>query len=134
MRINSFHFAPLDHRLSGGNFLSTTQYSKRQIPSGSLAAPQLVSPPTEYSINVDVQVWFRVSQLAKKHQQFTENAIRAQIFGAKPRLSAKSKDGDLWISGNGLAPAIRKCGRTVLINEPMYAKWIATGSCGEGEN
>jgi hypothetical protein len=78
------------------------------------------------------QVWFRVSQLADKHKQFTENAIRAQIFAAKPRLSAKTKNGNSWIDGNGLSPAIRKCGRTVLINEPMYAMWLATGSCSEG--
>ena len=133
MPITSFHFAPLDHRLCGGNFLSNTQSLKRPTSSGSLAAPRSDFRPAEHSIDGDAQVWFRVSQLAKKHKQFTENAIRAQIFAAKPRLSAKSKEGDLWISGNGLAPAIRKCGRTVLINEPMYSKWIATGSCGEGE-
>ncbi len=28
-----------------------------------------------------IRFWFRVSQLADKHKQFTENAIRAQIFG-----------------------------------------------------
>jgi hypothetical protein len=66
------------------------------------------------------QVWYRVSQLAVKHQQFTENAIRALLFAAKPRLSAKTKNGNSWIKGNGLAPAIRKCGRSVLINEPMF--------------
>jgi hypothetical protein len=78
------------------------------------------------------QTWCRVFQLAAKHKQFTENAIRAQIFASKSRPSAKTKDGISWIEGNGLAPAIRKCGRAVLINESMYAKWIATGSCIEG--
>ena len=88
--------------------------------------------PTALSKDTNHQTWFRVSQLADKHKEFTENAIRAQIFASKPRPSAKTKDGISWIEGNGLAPAIRKCGRAVLINESMYAKWIATGSCIEG--
>ncbi|HRK38737.1 MAG TPA: hypothetical protein PK347_10130 [Burkholderiaceae bacterium] len=78
------------------------------------------------------QIWFRVSQLADKHKEFTENAIRAQIFAAKPRPGATTKSGESWIEGNGLAPAIRKCGRSVLINEPMYTRWLETGSCIEG--
>ena len=78
------------------------------------------------------QVWCRVGQLAAKHPEFTENAIRAQIFAAKPRLSAKTKNGNTWLAGNGLSPAIRKCGRSILINEPMYAMWIETGSCEQG--
>ena len=78
------------------------------------------------------QVWCRVGQLAAKHPEFSENAIRAQIFAAKPRLSAKTINGNTWLAGNGLAPAIRKCGRSILINEPMYAMWIDTGSCEQG--
>ena len=80
------------------------------------------------------QIWYRVEQLVAKHPAFTENAIRAQIFASKPRLSAKSKTGNTWIPGNGLAPAIRKCGRSILINEPMYAQWIDSGSCEIGSN
>lgn len=88
--------------------------------------------PSESATSAGHQIWYRVSQLASKHKQFSENAIRAQIFAAKPRLGAKTRDGNSWIKGNGLALAIRRCGRSVLINEPMYSKWIATGSCGEG--
>lgn len=134
MSVTSFHYVPLSYPPAVGRH----PYASKPTSKGHQSDKSNPSSPVgaeDESINYfGKQIWFRVSQLAKKHQQFTENAIRAQIFAAKPRLSAKSKDGDLWISGNGLAPAIRKCGRTVLINEPMYAKWIATGSCGEGEN
>lgn len=94
-----------------------------------------VQPHSSIGSNIErdsTQIWYRVGQLAAKYPAFTENAIRAQIFAAKPRLSAKTKNGNSWITGNGLAPAIRKCGRSVLINEPMYAKWIETGLCGQG--
>ena len=78
------------------------------------------------------QVWYTVEQLADKHRQFTQNAIRAQIFAAKPRLRAKKKGGDDWIQGNGLAPALRKIGRRLLIDESLYSMWINSGCCDNG--
>ena len=100
---------------------------ERKARDSALSVSSSVSPA-----NSADQIWFRVNQLANKHKQFTENAIRALLFAAKPRVAAKSRNGNSWIKGNGLAPAIRKCGRSVLINEPMFAKWIETGSCGQG--
>lgn len=105
---------------------------KKLVLEGRLSSPAESSASDPPSTNVPNQIWFRVSQLAEKHKQFTENAIRAQIFAAKPRPGAKTKSGESWIEGNGLAPAIRKCGRSVLINEPMYTRWLETGSCIEG--
>ena len=78
------------------------------------------------------QVWYTVEQIANKHRQITQNAIRAQIFAAKPRLRAKKKGGDDWIQGNGLAPALRKVGRRLLIDESLYSLWIDKGCCNNG--
>lgn len=114
------------------NFFNSLNPVKQIALDGMARTSALPASSIVPSGNATDQIWFRVSQLADKHKQFTENAIRAQIFAAKPRLSAKTKNGNSWIDGNGLSPAIRKCGRTVLINEPMYAMWLATGSCGEG--
>ena len=106
--------------------VKSTVFNKNVDLGLSFALPSIPATSSRH------QVWYRVSQLAAKYPAFTENAIRAQIFASKPRLSAKTKTGNSWINGNGLAPAIRKCGRSVLINESMYAKWIETGSCGQG--
>ena len=114
------------------NFFNSLQPFKQIALDGKAGTSAISASSSKPSANTTDQVWFRVSQLADKHKQFTENAIRAQIFAAKPRLSAKTKSGDTWIDGNGLGPAIRKCGRSVLINEPMYSQWLATGSCIEG--
>jgi hypothetical protein len=114
------------------NFFNSLNPVKQIALDGKARTVERLASSNGPSGNANDQVWFRVSQLADKHKQFTENAIRAQIFAAKPRLSAKTKNGNSWIDGNGLSPAIRKRGRTVLINEPMYAMWLATGSCGEG--
>ncbi len=114
------------------NFFNSLHPVKQIALDGKAGTSAISASSSEPSKNTTDQVWFRVSQLADKHKQFTENAIRAQIFAAKPRLSAKAKSGDTWIEGNGLGPAIRKCGRSVLINEPMYSRWLATGTCIEG--
>ncbi|WP_367848900.1 hypothetical protein [Rhodoferax sp. WC2427] len=114
------------------NFFNPLQPVNQIAGHGGASTSAASEAPNVLPKETNHQTWFRVSQLAEKHKEFTENAIRAQIFAAKPRPSAKTKDGISWIEGNGLAPAIRKCGRAVLINESMYAKWIATGSCTEG--
>ena len=114
------------------NFFNSLSPVKRVALDGKARDSALSASSSVSSGNSTDQVWFRVSQLADKHKQFTENAIRALLFAAKPRVAAKSRNGNSWIEGNGLAPAIRKCGRSVLINEPMFAKWIETGSCGQG--
>ena len=114
------------------NFFNPLQPVNQIAGDGDASTSAVSEAPNVRPTDATHQTWCRVFQLAAKHKQFTENAIRAQIFASKPRPSAKTKDGISWIEGNGLAPAIRKCGRAVLINEAMYAKWIATGSCTEG--
>jgi hypothetical protein len=115
-----------------GNFFNSLEENRKLVLYGTNRTAPLQAHSDDVLTAGTTQIWYRVGQLAAKYPAFTENAIRAQIFAAKPRLSAKTKNGKSWINGNGLAPAIRKCGRSVLINEPMYARWIETGSCGQG--
>ena len=68
--------------------------------------------------------WLTVYQLSQKYPAFSENSIRALIYASKPRLRAKSKNGEEFIPGNGLAHAIRKVGRRVLIDEHAFSEWI----------
>ena len=130
--ITSSQFALERSPLPGSCCFSPPQSLNHALLHKKVDSGISLSPPSVPASSASHQIWYRVSQLASKHKQFSENAIRAQIFAAKPRLGAKTRDGNSWIKGNGLALAIRKCGRSVLINEPMYALWIATGSCGEG--
>ena len=71
-----------------------------------------------------VKKWSTVYQLSQKFPAFSENSIRALIYASKPRLRAKSKNGDEFVPGNGLAHAIRKVGRRVLIDEHAFSEWI----------
>ena len=132
MSITSSQFALERSPLVVGSVFNSLQPVKNTVFNENVDLGPSLAPPSIPTESSRHQVWYRVSQLAAKYPAFTENAIRAQIFAAKPRLSAKTKTGNSWINGNGLAPAIRKCGRSVLINESMYAKWIETGSCGQG--
>lgn len=118
--------------LAVSSFFNSLQPLKHTILNEKVVSSPSNAFLSESATSAGNQIWYRVSQLAAKYPAFTENAIRAQIFAAKPRPSAKTKDGISWINGNGLAPAIRKCGRSVLINERMYAEWIETGTCGQG--
>jgi hypothetical protein len=76
-----------------------------------------------------VSPWKTVAQIAASNPAFTENALRAHIWQATPRKrSLRSREpGDF--PGNGLAPAIRRVGRRLLIHEPRFHRWIETGMC-----
>lgn len=66
--------------------------------------------------------WVTIKRLSQV-EDFTEPAIRNQIFNATPRKSSKG-----IILGNGLAPHIRRVGAKVLINHGGYISWIAGGA------
>ena len=68
--------------------------------------------------------WLTVYQLSQKFPAFSENSIRALIYASKPRLRARGKGGNDVIPGNGLARAIRKVGRRVLIDEIAFMEWV----------
>ena len=64
-----------------------------------------------------------VAQLVEHFPCLTSGGVRADIFGATPRMSSKGP-----IPGNGLAPAIIRKGRRVLLDEIGYFTWVRTGS------
>ena len=68
--------------------------------------------------------WLTVAQLTAKHPAFSENSLRALIFAAKPRVGAIRNGAESILPGNGLAVAIRRIGRRVLINESEFLHWV----------
>ena len=72
--------------------------------------------------------WLTVAQFADKHRAFSENALRALIFSAKPRPGAKAKSGAVIIASNGLEGAIGRVGRRVLLNEARFMRWVDSQS------
>lgn len=65
--------------------------------------------------------WLTIKLLAQAEPAFTEAAIRNQVFNAADRQSSKG-----LISGNGLAPHIRRVGSKVLINHGGFLSWIVS--------
>jgi hypothetical protein len=64
-------------------------------------------------------VLLTVRQLADKHPAFSQGALRNLIFLAGSRNTSKGK-----IEGNGLAVALVRIGRKVLIDEAKFFNWI----------
>ena len=61
-----------------------------------------------------------VPQFAHKYPAWSQPALRALILNADDRLNTR---GDR-LAGNGLAPAILRVGRKVLIDEQAFFSWI----------
>lgn len=68
--------------------------------------------------------WLTVAQMAAKYPAWSENSLRALIFASKDRVAALRKGTQNIIPGNGLAAAIRRVGRRVLINEKEFLDWV----------
>lgn len=68
--------------------------------------------------------WLTVAQMAVKYPAWSENSLRALIFASKDRVAAVRKGTQNIIPGNGLAAAIRRVGRRVLINEKEFLDWV----------
>jgi hypothetical protein len=64
---------------------------------------------------------FSVKQFSEKHPAFTQPSLRALIDKARERYSSHGV-----IVGNGLAPAIVRIGRKVLIDEEAFFRWLAS--------
>ena len=60
-----------------------------------------------------------VRQFAEKHPAFQQGSLRNLIFLAESRNTSKGK-----IEGNGLAAALVRVGRKVLIDEAKFFNWI----------
>lgn len=62
---------------------------------------------------------FSVKQFSEKHPAFTQSSLRALIDKARERYSSRGV-----VPGNGLAPAILRIGRRVLIDEDGFFLWL----------
>jgi hypothetical protein len=66
------------------------------------------------------KTFLTIAQLAADPDcPFSEGGLRWQIFNAHPRISSR---GDT--PGNGLAPAIVRVGRKVLIDKAAFLGWL----------
>jgi hypothetical protein len=63
-----------------------------------------------------------VAQMVDAYPCLTTGGVRADIFGAATRVSSKG-----IVPGNGLAPAVIRKGRRVLLDEIGYFTWVRTG-------
>lgn len=59
--------------------------------------------------------YLTVRQMAEKHPAFSEASLRYHIFHEKQ---------------NGLAEAIRRVGRKILINENLFFEWVESQNGG----
>jgi len=75
----------------------------------SVFVQQVVHPRALYSVR----------QFADRHPAFTQSSLRALIDKARDRHSSKGR-----VPGNGLAPAILRVGRRVLIDEERFFQWL----------
>ena len=60
-----------------------------------------------------------VAQLARRYPAFTQGSIRNLIFMSKPRWTSTGS-----VPGNGLAAALVRVGRKVLIDEAKFLVWL----------
>lgn len=105
---------------SGAKPFSVHSYAHHQTEDAKLkvsSAPELKEVPPKIS-------WLTVAQFKDKHPAFSENSLRALIFAAKPRVAAVRNGVETVLPGNGLAVAIRRIGRRVLINENEFLNWV----------
>ncbi len=63
---------------------------------------------------------YSVKRFSEKHPAFTQASLRALIDKARERHSTRGP-----IPGNGLAPAIVRVGRRVLIDEEAFFRWLS---------
>ena len=64
-------------------------------------------------------VLLTVRQFADRHPAFTEASLRLHIFNAQDRKSTQG-----IVGGNGLARALVRVGRRVLIDESEFFAWV----------
>ena len=94
----------------------TNQRAGRAEPATASATAFAQMPPAI--------TWLTVAQMAVKYPAWSENSLRALIFASKDRVAAVRKGTQNIIPGNGLAAAIRRVGRRVLINEKEFLDWV----------
>jgi hypothetical protein len=120
------------HTTALSNFLGT------RIVSIDLTRPQQVTVPKVDVLDraespadsqpavqcASTKKWLTVAQLTEAHKSFTENSIRYLIYASKPRKRSIRSAGWGDIPANGLASAIKRIGRKVLIDELAFMQWL----------
>jgi len=84
----------------------------------------MLYPPSEETLSARPVIsapraLLTVQKFCTKHDAWTPGAIRNMIFHSQPRKSSRGP-----IPGNGLAPAIVRLGRKVLIDEAKFFEWL----------
>ena len=68
-----------------------------------------------------------VKQLSKKFPAFSENSLRFHIFNAESRKNSRNE----VIQGNGLASALFRIGKKVLVDEGRFLEWVEQHRCAD---
>lgn len=101
---------------SSSTFANTDQHEHCLEPTVARIADYAATPPTK--------VWLTVAQMAVKNPAWSENSLRALIFASRERVAASRNGSPSILPGNGLAVAIRRVGRRVLIDEKAFLDWV----------
>ena len=117
---------PATHRSSGGRTKVDSTFVAFLRRANQRAA---YNEPISAGVTISEQmppaiIWLTVAQMAVKHPAWSENSLRALIFASKDRVGAVRRGTQNIIPGNGLAVAIRRVGRRVLINETAFLEWV----------
>lgn len=74
----------------------------------------------------DPRPLYSVRQFSEKHPAFTQSALRNLIDKAKERYSSRGQ-----VAPNGLAVALVRLGRRILIDEEAFFLWLADQTAAE---
>ena len=66
-----------------------------------------------------------VRQFTDRHEAWSPSGMRDLIFKAEDRVNSRNE----VIPGNGLAPAIIRIGRKVLIDDDKFFEWVEQHRC-----
>ncbi len=82
-----------------------------------------MSDATTPKPSTDNRILLTVKKFAEKHPAFPESSLRYLIFLASPRWR-RIKGRHEEVEGNGLAKALLRVGRRVLIDEALFFRWV----------
>jgi hypothetical protein len=85
-----------------------------------LQATQTLTDDLQARPKAQSRSFLTVEQFSQKHPAFSQSSLRSLIFHSRARHS--SKNGKL--PANGLAVAIRRIGRKVLLDETAFFEWL----------
>jgi hypothetical protein len=71
------------------------------------------------------RTYLTIPCFSKKHEPFTQGAIRALIWKSRPRFNKTSGE---VTPGNGMDVAILRVGRRLYIDEQRFFEWLSSHS------